>query len=443
MSGIFNKKKIIFLLLTIFVFINNTKSLAFDNLLIEDDTKNIEKNITDEKNAKIVNEIAAIVNGNIITSYQLDNAIKTYYLFHKKNKINILMIQKNILKNLILLEIYTQIAITKNIIATKIDIKNMIENIAKKNNLSSIDMINLIKKNGINYNLYKENLRKQILMFKLEQKISNTIIIKPYEINLYLQNLINKCIPNNNLYLISHILISFSKNQSNENKKQLYHKSKFIFENIKNNNISFFNAAKKYSDSIDSSSGGFLSWKKLDEFPQDFIPILNKMQIGSIYGPFKIGKGFHILKLIAKKKIYPISYLYNEYYIQKTIIPIDSGKELQKIFYKSISQYNKKLSSNKKIKKITYWISINNINKKILNIINNLKVGEISQPLKVNNYWIIIKLLKIKSKDVDLNFLKNQSIKDIFQKKLFNSLKEWNIKIQNDSYIKILKPSLI
>ena len=79
--------------------------------------------------------------------------------------------------------------------------------------------------------------------------------------------------------------------QSKDWANELYHR-------IKNEEISFEQAAIEYGEGAEMKSGGLIPLKKLVEFPFGLAPLMERLKEGELSPPLKLGKGFCIVKLI-------------------------------------------------------------------------------------------------------------------------------------------------
>ena len=62
--------------------------------------------------------------------------------------------------------------------------------------------------------------------------------------------------------------------------------------------MEFSAAAVRYSDSPNALEGGDLGWRSLDEIPQAFAQMMEKMKPGEVVGPIRGPSGFQLLKLV-------------------------------------------------------------------------------------------------------------------------------------------------
>ena len=110
--------------------------------------------------AGLVNGIAIIVNNTPITLYDIDKTMETKRL-SKQQAVESLIDEK----------IYEQELRKKNISVDIFDIDNYIEKLAAQNKMNTLDFKTLVRQQQ-NYELFKENIKKQLLHQKLVLKVA-------------------------------------------------------------------------------------------------------------------------------------------------------------------------------------------------------------------------------------------------------------------------------
>jgi len=110
--------------------------------------------------AGMVNGIAITVNNTPITLYDIDNTMETKKL-SKQKAVDILIDEK----------IYEQELKNKNVSVDIFDIDNYIEKLAANNKINTLDFKALVRQQQ-NYELFKEDIKKQLLHQKLIRKVA-------------------------------------------------------------------------------------------------------------------------------------------------------------------------------------------------------------------------------------------------------------------------------
>ncbi|MDH2924377.1 periplasmic chaperone for outer membrane proteins SurA [Nicoletella semolina] len=182
-------------------------------------------------------------------------------------------------------------------------INQMIENIAIENGLTFGQFLDALDYQGITLDQYRDQFAHQILMQEVRNAtISKNLQVAPKDVQNLSKELLDKAKKTGKLkkvqgteYKISHILI---KTTPILNDSQAKAKLNNLLKEINGNQISFEQAAQKYSvDYASGADGGNLGWNFLDIYDPQFAQVAEKSKIGVISKPFKSQFGWHILKV--------------------------------------------------------------------------------------------------------------------------------------------------
>ncbi|WGS65519.1 peptidylprolyl isomerase [Marinitoga aeolica] len=146
---------------------------------------------------------------------------------------------------------------------------------------SEDNLRNLIKAN------YKNAYKTQFILDRVKNSVSN---ISKEEGLKYLKDNFNDLKSKYEEVKAQHILVS---DEATANK---------IMEMIKNKEITFEDAAKKYSkDTSNATSGGELGWFKHNTMVKEFEDASFNATVGELVGPVKTNYGYHIIRVQDKK----------------------------------------------------------------------------------------------------------------------------------------------
>ena len=249
-------------------------------------------------------KIIAKVGNEIITSYELENKIKTTLLLSDEeiNQKNINDIKNLSLNSLINLKLKTEeikrFKFKKNN-QTRVD--NYLDLISSKLNVSLSELQKTFLINQINFDQHIEQIKTEFLWQNLIYEIySKKINLNEDQILLEL----NKTIQNQKLieeYHLAEIEIKILNNsQTND-----------IENEIKNyiNQFGFEKAANKFSISDSAINGGDIGWVNSTALSEEIYMIAKNLKIGSFSGAKRSTDSMLFLKLINKRKISDIDKL--------------------------------------------------------------------------------------------------------------------------------------
>ena len=121
-----------------------------------------------------LNTIVAVVNKDIITENYLDRQVqimkKQLQLAHQPLPSNV-QLKKHVLSQLIDQKLILQMAQKNGITVSNSQLKSAIAIIAAQNHISVADLKQQIGQQGMSYDAYEEQIRKQLIMNAIERQV--------------------------------------------------------------------------------------------------------------------------------------------------------------------------------------------------------------------------------------------------------------------------------
>lgn len=119
--------------------------------------------------AEMVSRIAAVVNEDIITTYQLDQALQQQLesMERRPSPAQLGPMRKTVLKKLIEETLVQQRIRALNLTVSEEEIETAILDVQKQNNLTREQLVEALLAQGMTAEAYRSNLRKQIMRYKL------------------------------------------------------------------------------------------------------------------------------------------------------------------------------------------------------------------------------------------------------------------------------------
>lgn len=239
-----------------------------------------------------VDGISAIIDSKAI----LDSDINTRFSIIKDRvpggKIND-NVRRQILNQMINETLQTNYANRLGIRISEQEANQAVLNVAAKMKLDLAGLKVALAQQGIDYSIYRNQIKNEILLGKVKgQVVRQRIIISDQEIEDFL-NSDEALAKNNDQVHLRHILIRDTA--SSQSADQIL----TIKEKITNEQ-DFIDQAIAYSSGQAALEGGDLGWRPLNQLPLLFIKSLNANN-GPLYGPIESSAGQHLLWLKEKK----------------------------------------------------------------------------------------------------------------------------------------------
>ena len=398
-----------------------------------------------------VDKIIAIVETQTITNSELDKKKKDV-IKALSQKEDVMPSDKKITKlsldQLITEKLVIEYALMQGININDERLNNVINNIATSNNISNEELIKEIESDGSSFSDFRENIRIQLIFEQVKKRIiSANLKISEFEIDNYIE-LQKERAPTK--YNYSHIFIENIKDGADDaNVEVTKNKLIKVINQLKEKN--FEEVAIDYSDGPMASKGGLIGSKVIDDIPDIFIESLKSMNIGETSEPIKSTGGYHLIKL---NKI-------EEFEMEKIVVRQSKTKQilLKKNQIISEDEIEKKLSNirNLIIEGMSFseaaerysedgsaanqgdlgWLNPGDTIPEFEKEMDNLRIDEISQPIKTALGWHLIQVNERREKDLSSESLRQRVKEGLLKQKTEIRFKDWVKTLREGAHIEI------
>lgn len=241
--------------------------------------------------------IVAIVNGNIITSLDLDDQVKMAIL--SSGMKDSAELRREILKSMITEEI--KWGLLKKF-AGKVDwvsendIEDSFASIAKRNNMSSESFSKLLVSKGINLKAFKHSIRVNLSWIEyVKAKYGKNVNITERELVATLDDI--KENKKKESFLVSRMFFPVTDSSSVKAVKD----RAYTINHMLAQNARFGELARKFSKSPDARNGGDLGWIYEGQLSREEYSALKSMRVGESR-VVQNSRGFYILQLRDKRE---------------------------------------------------------------------------------------------------------------------------------------------
>ena len=397
-----------------------------------------------------VDSIVAIVETRTITRLELNNKkekVKQSFLKQKVDFPSDKKITKLALDQLITEKLVFEFASNQGINVSPEQLNNVINNIAKSNNLSIEELVEQIESDGTSFSDFREDIRRQLIFDQVKKRrISINLKISEFEIDNFIE-LQKERTPTQ--YNISHIFIEFIQDNWTVNIEKANLKLVKVIDELKKN--MFDAVAIKFSDGPLAKSGGLMGWKVADDLPDIFLEPIKSMKIGEVSAPINGGSGFHLLKLNDMKEFEMESVVVKQSKVKQILLKknqIVSENEIQKklehirnliIEGMSFSEAAEKYSEDSSAanKGDLGWLNPGATIPEFEKIMDELDLNEISQPVKTALGWHLIQVTDRREKDLSTESLRQRVREILLKQKTDIRFNDWIKTLREGAHVEI------
>ena len=248
---------------------------------------------------ELLDRVVAIVNDGVVLNSDLDAQLDLVSERLRQQKLELPpqnVLRQQVLERLVLQEIEMQRANHAGVKVSDEMLNAALQDVAKRNNLTLTQLPEEMKKQGVDYAEYREEIRKEMMLQLLRQRdVLQHISVTPREIDQFLDRQA-KAPSERNEYNVSHILIAVGQEASPAQQEAAGKRAQEVYERAKSGE-DFAKLAVAYSNSQTALEGGALGWRKGSELPTFLSDIIAKLKPGEVGEPLRTPTGYHIIRL--------------------------------------------------------------------------------------------------------------------------------------------------
>jgi len=172
--------------------------------------------------------------------------------------------------------------------------------ISEGNQASIAQMKEQLEADGMNFTLFREDIRNEIIISRVRQSaVSRKIFISEQEVDDILV-LMEGQGSSNIQYHLRHLMIAIPEAAGPDDVDKARVKAASIAQRFKDG-TDFTQMVIEESDGSDALSGGDLGWRNIEQLPTLFAGSVSNLEAGQLSEPIRSANGMHILKMEEKK----------------------------------------------------------------------------------------------------------------------------------------------
>lgn len=405
----------------------------------------------DKQNA--INSIVAIVNDNVITLVELEEEIKAIKMQLAQQRVQLPsdeQLKKQVLERLVLTRIQLELAQQRHLDIDDESLNNAISNVARGNGMDIMQFRRALESSGMPFAEYRERVRKEMILSRLQQRqVFRKINVTDQEIADFLANqeLRDR---SNEEYRLQHLLLVVPEAAGGETIQKIKSKAEDIMTQL-NSGADFAQMVIANSDGQQALDGGDLGWRKLAEIPSIFADIITKMKVGDISSIVRSPSGFHIIKLAEKRDNEP-QHIVTQTRARHILLQTDDVLSEEEVKTR-ILQLKQRVESGEDFATIAIansqdkgsagsggdlgWIDPGSMVKDFEDALNKLEINQVSDPVKTQFGWHLIKVEERRKYDNTEQFMKNTARQYIQEQKRGPALDNWLRQIRDEAFVEL------
>ncbi|KTC85501.1 peptidylprolyl isomerase [Legionella drozanskii] len=408
--------------------------------------------------AQPLDKVVAVVNDGVITASELDAQVKLLKEQITAKKMQLpsdTVLRKQVLQHLIDVDLQLQLAKRNEVSVDSTDLNDAIAKIANNNHLTLTQLREELVKQGLSWETFRENIRKEILISRVQQKaVGPDVAVTAEQVEDYLKHSKNDN-KTQQTYHLQNIVIPLPEEPTTEQLKKARQKASDLLSKIRRGD-DFNRVAIAESSGEFALEGGDLGERHLAELPDIFAKQVINMNVGQVAGPIRTGNGFQLIKLIAvngTEQHHQVTKTHVRHILVKQDASMTGDEALRQAnnLYQQIKagkdfallakQYSLDAASAIKGGDLG-WVNPGELVPEFEKAMGTLAIHQVSRPVKSVFGWHLIEVLERKNID-DSEAFKRQQVRQFLQQRKFTeAVQNWQQHMRADSYVKIVDKRL-
>ena len=401
---------------------------------------------------QFLDRVVAIVDTDIILQTELNrrSALIRQQLLERDTRLpDSDTFARQVLDKLIIDRIQLHLAASNGIVISDTELNSTLDRIAQSNNLPLSDFKQQLEAEGQNYLDVREQIRSEMLVTRVQERVVNQRIhISEQEINNQLASEQGRK-NSEPLLHIGHIMIPLDDSPSSEQLIATRRAVAQIHQQLVDG-ADFAATAIAVSKAPEALKGGDIGWRKPSELPEAAAEAVESLADGELSQPFRVGGGFHILKVIERRggaeQLIEQAKVRHILLSPSEIRSLRDAELLSRDLYRRLNagedfailakQYSDDPGSGSNGGDLG-WTMDGQMVPEFEQTVHASAIGEISLPFQTQFGWHLLQVTDRREQDFGQQILRNQAKETIRKRKFSESLSNWLREIRTEAYIEI------
>jgi peptidyl-prolyl cis-trans isomerase SurA len=359
------------------------------------------------------------------------------------------VLERQMLERLILDKAQLQMARESGIRVDELQLDRAVERIAQSNNMTLADFRRALESDGVSFDSWRNDVRQQMLMARLrEREVENRVQVSETEIDVFLEQM--KTRPEAAEYNLAHILVRVPEGASPERIRQARERAEQALAEAKGG-APFARLAASFSDAPDALQGGALGWRSHDRLPELFAEALAKMKPGEVSEPLRSPAGFHLLQLLDRRGAgaeAPVLQTRMRHILVRTNEAVSESEARRKLLdlrerivsggadFAELARVHSDDGTAARGGELD-WVYPGDTVPEFERAYEELKISEVSQPVRTPFGYHLIQVLERRSSDLSPERRRQQARQTLRERKADEAYQEWLRQLRDQTYVEL------
>lgn len=399
----------------------------------------------------LIDRIVAVVNKDVITQRDLNErvAVVTSQLRRQNTPLPPLeVLERQVLERMIIDRIQVQFARETGVRIEDAQVDRTVAMIAEQNKLTPAEFRRALEREGIPFDKFRSDIRDEMLIGRLrEREVDAKIQIAESDIDNFLDEVQNTAAAAE--YNLAHILVRVPESATPEQVEARLKRAQEAQAKARSG-ADFAQLAVSFSDAPDALQGGGMGWRPHDRLPELFADELAKMKPGEVTEVLRSPAGFHVLKLIDRRGGGGGSFVVQQTRARHILVRVnelvseaEAQRKIMVLRQRLIEGANfaelARLNSDDTVSAMRGgelgWVVPGDVVPEFERAMSQLKVGEISQPVRTPFGLHLIQVEDRRTADLAADRKRLEARKALRERRADEAYQDWLRQLRDRAYV--------
>ncbi len=403
---------------------------------------------------ELLDRIVAIVDTGVVLQSEVDARLADIYANAARGgqpEPDLAAIYDDVLEALVLENLQMQIADRINIRFDDDTINRVLGSMAANSGMNFDQYVATLEQAGV-YLQTREQVRRQLTLQELQRGLVNQRIrITDQEIDNFINSEMGQELMRAD-YFLNHMTVPFEAEETaEERQRKMRYAGELVARLEAGEDFAAVRAEAMQDDRFQVAATDF-GWRKLDQIPGLFNAAVEAMDIGQIEGPFEAPNGLHIIQLadqrggtsqfVRQTHMRHIMLSPNEIRNDEQALA-EIGQLRRRILdgadFAAIARQNSDDAASVVAGGDLDWINEGGMPPAWEVVVNEMEVGELSEPVRSDTGWHIIEVLGRRLTDLSREFTRAEAENVLRNRKFDLELQNWLIEIREEAFVEYVE----
>ncbi len=399
---------------------------------------------------QLLDRIVAIVDTGVVLQSEVDARLADIYANAVRNnqpQPDLEDIYGDVLEALVLENLQMQIAERVNIRFDDDTINRVLGSMAQNSDMTFDQYVTTLERAGV-YLQTREQVRRQMTLQELQRGLVNQRIrITDQEIENFINSEMGQELMQPD-YFLNHMVVPFSAEDSDDlRQRKMIYAGEILARLEAGEDFAALRAEAMQNSQFPVTATDF-GWRRLDQIPALFADAVEDMDVGQLEGPFEAANGLHIIQLGDQRG--GTSQFVQQTHLRHIMLSPNEIRDDQQSLaeirrlrqrivdgedFAEIARQNSDDAASVVAGGDIDWINEGGMPLEWEIVVNEMEVGDLSEPVRTDTGWHIIELLGRQLSDLSQEFTRSEAENVLRNRKFDLELQNWLIEIREEAFV--------